>query len=175
MHTAYERGGGGAALGDDEQAKNEGEVERGGGSYGTRVSEERRRKMVGARGGYFVCGAVILYFAILFTEYGTVLQYGNIVWYITCSLLKYTYILSACGEFLFSQKSIARGALHPFYIETPPFPPKKCLSGAAPIGLLCLNTLHTSSSHACKQCLYVLCPICIYSSLGITKWRKNTS
>ena len=139
------------------------------------VREERRRKMVGARGGYFVCGAVILYFAILFTEYGTVLQYGTIVWYITYSLLKYTYILSACGEFLFSRKSVARGALHPFYIETPPFPQKKCLSCAAPIGLLCLNTLHTSSSHACKQCLYVLCPICIYSSLEITKWRKNTS
>jgi hypothetical protein len=34
---------------------------------------------------------------------------------------------------------------------------------------LCLNTLHTSSSYACKQCLYVLCPICIYNSLEITK------
>ena len=64
-------------MGDDEQAKNDGEGERGGGSHGARASEERRRKMVGARGGYFVCGAVILYFAILFTEYGTVLQYGN--------------------------------------------------------------------------------------------------
>ncbi len=32
-------------------------------------------------------------------------------------------ILSACGGFLFSRKSVAHGALHPFYAKTPHFPP----------------------------------------------------
>jgi hypothetical protein len=32
-------------------------------------------------------------------------------------------ILSACGGFLFSRKSVARGALHPFF-QNAPFPPK---------------------------------------------------
>ncbi len=31
-------------------------------------------------------------------------------------------ILSACGGFLFSRKSVARGALHPFFAKTPHFP-----------------------------------------------------
>ena len=37
------------------------------------------------------------------------------------------------------------------------------------------STVVVSSHHACEQWLYVLCPICIYSSLEITKWCKNTS
>jgi hypothetical protein len=82
----------------------------------------------------------------LFTEYGTVLQYGNIVWYITYTLYHNTLtILSACGGFLFSQKSVARGALNPFYTKMPPSPKNKCLSGAAPIGLLELKFAFTFS------------------------------
>ena len=34
-------------------------------------------------------------------------------------------ILSACGGFLFSRKSVARGALHPFFAKTPHFPLNK--------------------------------------------------
>jgi len=66
-------------------------------------------------------------FAILFTEYGTVLQYGNIVWYITYTLYYNTLtILSACGGFLFSQKSVARGALN--HTKMPPSP-MRCAVG----------------------------------------------
>jgi len=73
-------------------------------------------------------------FAILFTEYGTVLQYGNNVWYITYTLYHNTLtILSACRGFLFSRKSVARGELN--HTKMPPSPKNKCLSGAAPIGL----------------------------------------
>jgi hypothetical protein len=46
-------------------------------------------------------------------------------------------ILSACGGFLSSRKSVARGALQPFLPKRPlpPPPQKKCTRGAAPIGL----------------------------------------
>jgi len=44
--------------------------------------------------------------------------------------------MSACGGFLFSQKSVACGAFHPFMPKHTPFPPqKKIHCGAAPIGL----------------------------------------
>jgi hypothetical protein len=47
------------------------------------------------------------------------------------------YILSACGGFLFSPKSVARGALLHLFCQNAPFPPKKkCPAGEAPIGLL---------------------------------------
>ncbi len=44
-------------------------------------------------------------------------------------------ILSACGGFLFSRKSVARGALHPFFAKTPHFPLKsnKTATAAKPL------------------------------------------
>jgi len=48
--------------------------------------------------------------------------------------------MSACGGFLFSWKSVARGALHPFMPKHTPFPTKKFFHcGAAPIGLYGVN------------------------------------
>jgi hypothetical protein len=42
--------------------------------------------------------------------YGNIVIYCNIVWYTTYYLLKYIYNKSACGGFLSSWKSVARGA-----------------------------------------------------------------
>ncbi len=47
------------------------------------------------------------------------LQYGNNVWYITYTLYHNTLtILSACGGFLSSWKSVARRALQPFFLSS---------------------------------------------------------
>ena len=105
-------------------------------------------------------------FAILFTEYGTVLQYGNIVWYITYTLYHNTLtILSACGRFLFSRKSVARGALN--HTKMPPSPKNKCLSGAAPIGLLCVINKYT----VCLNIKYLYGRLV---SSDMFTWRKHT-
>ena len=47
-------------------------------------------------------------------------------------------ILSACGGFLFSRKSVARGALHPFF-QNAPFPPKSNKTAPAAKPLLACN------------------------------------
>ena len=52
------------------------------------------------------------------------------------------YVLSACGGFHFSRKSVARGALH-LFCQNAPSPQKKqnCPVGEAPIGLLVKNVI----------------------------------
>ncbi len=55
-------------------------------------------------------------------------------------------ILSACGGFLFSRKSVARGVIHPFFCQNTQFPPKsnKTAPAAKP-----LSACHSSKDLKC--------------------------
>ena len=72
----------------------------------------------------------------------TILWYGNIaILYCTQLTINLQYLMSACGGFLSSRKSVACGALQTFLPKRALPPHKNIPRGAAPIGLLMINEL----------------------------------
>ncbi len=72
-------------------------------------------------------------------------------------------ILSACGGFLFSWKSVARGALHPVFCQNAPFPPKsnKTAPAAKPLTACCSQKMTFSSCNQYLSCCGVEVLICV--------------
>ncbi len=104
------------------------------------------------------CGNMVYRNTFHIIWYNITIWYGNIaILYGTQLTLNYNTltILSACGGFFSSRKSVACGALQPFLTKRPlPPPQKKCPRGAAPIGLYNLNKDYVKVLHK-RFCLSI--------------------